>query len=160
MANKITEIKDYILVKYPQFNAGYANVCKPDGTDLILDENKQVYAGIDDSHGNHFYIRETKSDSFSPRARGARVAFYKRTKSCRIVAVYRDGDAETVLKMLINSISAQRHVVTKTYSESTQVFKEETGKQLTNNDLTIVAVDFEVIEITSPKDCSLNPCNC
>jgi hypothetical protein len=160
MASNLNDIKEYILQKYTQFNAGYANVCKPDGTDIILDENKQLYAGIDDTHGNHFYIRDLKNDSYSPQARGARVPFYKRTKSCRIVAVYRDGDAETVLKMLINSISAKRHTVTRSYSEPTQVFKEETGKKLTNNDLTIVAVDFEVVELTSVKDCSLNPCNC
>lgn len=160
MANKLTEIKDYILAKYPQFNAGYANVSKPEGSDLIIDADGQNYAGIDDAHGNHFYIRDLKADNYTPVQRGARVIYYKLTRRIRIVAVYRNGDEDTVLKMLINAISAQRHSVTSANRERTSVFKEETGKDLTRKELTIVSVDFEVNDIVSPKDCSLNPCTC
>lgn len=160
MANKLHDIKDYILLKYPQFNAGYANVLKVDGTDIMLDENKQLYAGIDDTKGNFFYIRELKTATYTPQTKGARVAYYKSTKVCRIVAIYREGDEDVVLKMLINSVNANRHMITRSNKDSTSVFKEETGKPLTRKELTIVAVDFEINEIVSPKDCSLNPCTC
>lgn len=160
MANKLDEIKDFILSKYPQFNVGYANVCKLDGTNIVLDEKKQLYAGIDDTKGNMFYIRELKNATYTPYHRGAKVAYYSATIPCRIVAVYSNGNEDIVLKMLINSINSQRHSITKSNKESTTVFKEETGKTLTKSELTIVSIDFDIVSIVSPKDCSLNPCNC
>ena len=52
----LNDIKTYLLSKYPQFNAGYANVVKLQDSDILLDEDKQLYAGIEDTKGNYFYI--------------------------------------------------------------------------------------------------------
>lgn len=158
--SKLSDIKDCILTKYPQFNAGYSDVSKLNDKDIMLDENLQLYAGIEDTKGNYFYIRELKSASYDPQHRGARVAYYKSTLPCRIVGIMHDGNEDVLLKMLINGISAKRHFVTGSNKERTTVFKEETGHDLTRKELTIVSVDFEIIGIVSPRDCSLNPCTC
>lgn len=159
MAN-LNDIKDYLLGKYPQFNAGYANVVKLHDKDIMLDEDKQLYAGIEDTKGNYFYIRELKQPNFEAMKRGARVPYYQKTSACRIVGIAMEWDVETMLKMLINGVNAKRHFVTGAQIESTQVFKDETGHDLTRKELTIVAVDFNIIEVVSPRDCSLNPCTC
>lgn len=158
--SKFDDIKNYILTNYPQFNEGYANVVKLDDNDILLDENLQLYAGINDIRGNFFYIRDMRSATYDPVQRGSRVSYYKVIRNSRIVAIYIHGNHETVLQILINSITAKGHTVTRSNTESTSVFKEETGKPLTVMNLVIVSVDFQIAEIMSPKDCSLNPCNC
>lgn len=156
----LNDIKTYLLSKYTQFNVGYANVVKLQDSDILLDEDKQLYAGIEDTKGNYFYVRELKTATYDPMKRGVRVAYYKKTMPCRIVAVMVEGNADVLLKMLINGITAKRHFVTDSQTEATTVFKEETGKNLTRKEMTIVSVDFEIIDIVTPKECSLNPCNC
>lgn len=159
MAN-LNDIKDYLLTKYPQFNAGYANVTKLADKDIMLDENLQLYAGIEDTKGNYFYIREMKTPDFDAMKRGARVPYYRKTTACRIVGIAMEWNVETMLKMLLNGVTAKRHFVTDAQTEAGQVFKDETGQNLTRKEFTIVAVDFNIIEVVSPRDCSLNPCTC
>lgn len=159
--NTFDTLKAFILTKYPQFGIGYASVVKVDGTDVILDEERQFYAGITDTRGNYFYIRDMKNIDYRAVQRGAKVAYYRALKSSRIVAVFTDkSDAEIVLKMLLNSITVNGHTVTKSDTEPTRVFKEETGQELTEKNVVIVSVDFTIAEVVSPKNCELNPCKC
>lgn len=47
MIARLNDIKDYILAKYSEFNTGFANVQKPDGTDVVMNQDRQ-YVGIRD----------------------------------------------------------------------------------------------------------------
>lgn len=160
MITQLKDIKTYLLAKYTSFDRGYSNVSKPNDTDIILDDSGQQFAGISDTDGNFFYIRSMKTSTFDPIRRGARIAYYKRTTSCRIVAVHTDANEEDIEKLLINSVSALGHGVTKTDIERTRVFKEETGHDLTRKELTMVSCDFEVVDTVTTMNCELNPCNC
>lgn len=161
MTEEINDIKTYLLAKYNSFHKGFANVSKPNGENVILDELGQVYAGIADNQGNYFYIRSVKEPKFEAIRRGARIAYYRRLEVCRIVAVHTKSSEEDILQMLLNGISANGGVAKSADVERTRVFKTETGKDAGTIALpTLVAVDFELIGITRSNNCTLNPCNC
>ena len=157
---QLNDIKTYLLAKYTSFNNGYANVSKPNQKDVVIDEDGQNFAGINDSEGNFFYLRSLKVASYDPQRRGAKIPFYKRTTQCRIVVIHTDANEEDIETILINSISSLGHTVTKIDTEKTRVFKEETGTDLPYKHLTLVSCDFEIVDTVSTKNCELNPCNC
>jgi hypothetical protein len=160
MSSKLEDIKSFILDKYPTFQKGFANVSIPNGKNIVIDEYEQEYAGISDTNGNHFYIRSTKNSNYTGVKRGARIAFYKKITPCRIVAVHEDANEDDVLKILVNAISRLGHTVLKSDIDKTRVFKEETGTDITDKQFTIVAVDFDTIEVTNGINCTIDPCDC
>lgn len=160
MKTQLTALKTYLLTKYDFFDKGYANVGKPNQSDIILDEDQQQYAGITDTDGNYFYLRATGSQSYDPVKRGARIAYYHVTTQCRAVAVHSVANTDELIQALVEAISAKGHIVRKSEFDKTKVFREETGQNLKYNDLTLIYVDFEVNELVSAKNCTLNPCNC
>lgn len=161
MRTLLQTIATYLLTKYDYFTKGYANVSKPNSSNIILDEDNQEYAGINDTDGNYFYIRSDKKATYTPIRRGARIAYYSSKTSCRAIAVHHNGNADDIATTLMEGISANGHVVTAIDTDSTRVFRNETNTDLTNPSLTIVAVDFEVTQIKSARNCELNPCeNC
>jgi hypothetical protein len=160
MKTELKNIKNYLLTKYTSFDRGYANVSKPNRTDLIIDEDENEFKGLSDTEGNYFYIRSLKTSTFEPIHRGARIAFYKKTTQCRIVAMHTNANEEDIETILISSITSQGHNVSKTDLEKTRVFRDETGTDLTKKDYTLVSCDFEIVETVNTKNCSLNPCNC
>lgn len=157
---ELKNIKTYLLAKYKSFNKGYANVSKPNEKNEVLDEDGQLFAGISDQDGNFFYLRSLKSASYEPIKRGARVPYYKRTTQCKIVAIHSEASEADIETIIVNSITSLGHTVSKVDTEKTRVFKEETGKDLTNNNFTLVSCDFEIVDTVSSKNCELNPCNC
>lgn len=162
MTAKLNAIKDYLLDKYSEFNAGYANVQKPNWTDVVMDTERQ-YVGIRDDRGNYFYIRSLKQATLSPRGQGCRVQFYERTTACRIVAVMRGAPEENIARVLVDAVSRHGCAATRIQTERTQVFFEETGtRKITDglHGLNLVAVDFDVVDVMSAKDCNLNLCDC
>jgi hypothetical protein len=160
MIEELENIKTHLLAKYNTFNKGYANVSKPNQTELIIDSDGQSFCGISDNEGNYFYIRSLKKSTYDPISRGARVAFYKRTTECRIVAIHLTASEEDIETILVNSVSSNAHVVTNTDKEKTRVFFDETGAKLTHKELTLVSCDFNVVDTVSTKNCELNPCDC
>lgn len=160
MTDQLNDIKSYLLTKYTTFDTGFANVSKPNQTELIIDADGQSYCGIADNLGNYFYIRSLKSATYTPHQRSARIAYYDAVTQCRIVVIHHNANEENVLQLLINSVTAKGHRVTKSDCEATRVFTEETGAKLNTNEFTLVSVDFEVTEIISSKNCTLNPCDC
>jgi hypothetical protein len=162
MIGKLNDLKDYLLAKYSEWNTGFANVEKPSGTDVVMDTYRQ-YVGIRDDYGNYFYIRSLKDSRLTAQARGCRVQYYERTTSCRIVAVMRGASEENIVMVLVDAISRNACTATRVLTERTQVFFEETGtRKITDglHGLAVVAVDFDVTDIMSAKDCELNLCNC
>lgn len=161
MRSILNDIKTYLLTKYDYFTKGFANVSKPNQSNMIIDEDNQQYAGISDTEGNYFYIRSDKKATFTPIRRGVRIAYYSSKTTCRIVAVHHNGNADDIATSLMEGLSAKGHVVTSIDTDSTRVFRNETNTNLTDPSLTIVAVDFEVTQIKSARNCELNPCeNC
>lgn len=158
--DKQEEIKLFILSNYTFFDNGYSNVVKPDNTNIYLDANKQVYVGINDTNGNFFYIRDTKDVTYEAIKRGARIQYYNAKHRCRIVAFTTDAKEDVILKSLINSISSSGSILVNSDTDSTRVFKIETGAELIRNEYIIVSCDFIYSDILNIKDCSLNPCNC
>lgn len=161
--NTLDNIKATLLTRCPSYHQGFANVSKPDGTELILSEENNNYVGISDNLGNYFYLRQMKTASYSIAKMSARVQFYEARTQCRIISVYHNGNDDTILQILINAVSLNGGIVTNSNTEKTAVIKAETGKAAANinlNKLSIVSVDFDVIEIINSKNCELNPCNC
>ena len=162
MTGKLNDLKTYILAKYSEFNTGYANVEKPSGTDVIMDADRQ-YVGIRDDAGNYFYIRSLKDSRLTPRAQGCRVQYYERTTGCRIVALMRGASEENLALVLVEAVTRNGHTATRISTDRTEVFFAETGTRKLSDGLhkmTLVAVDFEVTDILSGKDCNLNLCTC
>lgn len=161
MMQELEDIKTHLLTKYAStFNTGFANVSKPNQTNVVMDANEQEYAGIQDSKGNYFYIRSLKETDYTAVKRGARVAFYGTTTKCRIVAVCKTCDEGTLAEVLMAAITSQRHTVKSIDTDKTRIFKDETGHDLTTKNITLVAVDFTVTGIAGNKNCELNTCNC
>jgi len=160
MIDQLNDIKSYLLTKYTSFNTGFANVSKPNQTELIIDAEGQAFCGIADNLGNYFYIRSLKTTTYTPHKRSARIPYYDAVTPCRIVVIHHKASEEDIVTLMINSVSSKGHRVLKSDSEATRVFTEETGGKLTSNDFTLVSVDFEINEIISSKNCTLNPCDC
>jgi|694.fasta_scaffold03130_11 hypothetical protein len=162
MTGKLNDLKDYLLAKYSEWNTGFANVEKPSGTDVVMDTYRQ-YVGIRDDYGNYFYIRSLKDSRLTAQARGCRVQYYERTTSCRIVAIMRGSSEQNLSMVLVDAITRNGHTATRIVTERTEVFFAETGnRNITDGlrGLTLVAVDFEVNDILSGKDCNLLLCEC
>jgi hypothetical protein len=160
MKEILEAIRDFALTKYTTFITGSAPVRKIEGKDILTDYDGQNFEGITDTKTKHFYIRFTGRTNYDAQRRGANVQFYSAVSECRIVGVYANGDAEEILTTLINSVTAKGHTVLRSNTESTTVFREETGKDLTNKNLTLVSVDFNITQLISGRNCSLNPCDC
>lgn len=149
-----------ILSKYTTFTSGEGAVRKLEGVDILTNFEGNDYAGVSDTKPNSFYIRYSGKTNYVSQKRGARIQFYSAISLCRIVGIYRNGNAAELLQTLINGVTGQGHVVTSSNIEATTVFKEETGKDLTDQTLTIVAVDFEITQIINGANCTINPCDC
>jgi hypothetical protein len=160
MIEQLENIKTYLLAKYTSFDEGYANVSKPNQTDIIIDSDLQKYAGITDNNGNYFYIRSLKKTNYKPIGRGSNVAYYEAATQCRIVVVHHKASEDDIKQILLNTIHAKRHHIDSIDTDSTRVFKEETGQNLEKKTYTIVSCDFTVTDAVSAKNCTLNPCNC
>ncbi len=159
---QLTNLKDYILANYPEYNKGFANVSKPDGTEIVIDENMN-YAGIADNLGNYFYIRSLKEKSYKPFSRGCRVLSYEVTTKCRLVSIFHQKQDEAHLQNIINAISYMGHVVDKSDGERTKVFFDETGTRNMNDNLknlSLLSIDFTVTELVSAKNCKPPICEC
>ena len=160
--NILDKIKEDLLTNYPLFNDGYANVSKPNGTDIVMDENGN-YSGISDNKGNYFYIRDLKESVYRPFTRSCRVLSYEVTKTYRIVCIARDVNEVELELALINAISENACVVSRTVSSKTQVFFEETGtKNITDTfkNVSLLLVDFEQTSLISAKNCKTLNCEC
>lgn len=153
-------LSNAILTKYATFTSGEGAVRKLEGVDILTNFQGNEFAGVTDTKSNSFYIRYSGRTTYVNQKRGARVQFYSALSLCRIVGVYRNGNAAELLQTLINGVTGQGHVVTSSNIEATSVFKEETGKDLTDQTLTIVAVDFEITQIINGANCTINPCDC
>lgn len=163
MIDQLIALKDYILDKYAQYNTGFANVQKPDGTDVVLDVEGQQYAGIADNKGNYFYIRSLKDSRYTVMGRSCRPLYYQRVTTCRIVSLMKGVNDESHLQAVVNAVSMKGHDVTRSVTERTQVFFEETGTRNITDGLKTVSllyVDFEITDVVSAKNCSLEICEC
>lgn len=160
MKEILEAIRDFVLTKYTTFITGSAPVRKIEGKNILVDYDGQNFEGISDARPKHFYIRFTGRTNYDAQRRGANVQFYAATSECRIVGIYDNGNAEELLTTLINAVTAKGHTVLRSNTEATTVFKEETGKDLVNKNLTLVAVDFNITQIVPGRNCSLNPCDC
>jgi hypothetical protein len=159
MIAQLEKIKDYLLATISEFNQGFANVSKPDGTDFVIDDNG-IYRGISDQHGNYFYLRSLKESRYSKYQRNS----LQKTTSCRIVSIL-ETDEETHLMVILDALSngCQLNNITRSVTEKTQVFFEETGTRNINNWLnkvSLLSVDFDVTEIVSTKNCKPQICKC
>jgi len=162
MKQELENIKAYLLEKYTQYNQGFANVEKPNGTEIVLDDNNN-YVGISDNKGNYFYIRSLKESSLEVMQRNCRPQFYKRTTKCRIVSILKNADEETHSLVLIEAVSRCGHDVTRSVTNKTQVFFEETGTRKINDSfksLSLCLLDFDVVDRVDAKNCKLEICNC
>jgi len=162
MIQRLNDIKDYILNKRNFYNSGYANVSKPSGNNVIVDNNFQ-YVGIQDNLGNYFYIRSLKEVKYTPFVTGCRIQSYKTVTSCRMVAIGHNINEDILLLSILNDLSANRVSITSSNTEKTEVFYNETGNRKitdTLRSMTIVSVDFEIIDNVVVKDCELNPTTC
>lgn len=162
MIQQLNDIKDYLLTKYSQFHAGFANVEKPSGTDIVMDENGN-YCGISDNKGNYFFIRSLKESRFEVQQRNCRPQYYRRSTNCRLISIMNGVNNEQHEMVLIEAVSRLGHAVTRTVTDRTQVFFEETGTRNITDGLkllSLILVDFEVIEIVNAKDCKLELCEC
>lgn len=162
MKEQLENIKAYLLEKYTQYNQGFANVEKPNGTEIVLDDNNN-YVGISDNKGNYFYIRSLKESSLEVMQRNCRPQFYKRTTKCRIVSILKNADEETHSLVLIEAVSRCGHDVTRSVTNKTQVFFEETGTRKINDSfkyLSLCLLDFDVVDRVDAKNCKLEICNC
>lgn len=162
MTGQLNDLKTYLLDKYSEFNTGFANVEKPSGTDVVMNADRQ-YVGIRDDYGNYFYIRSLKDSRLTAQARGCRVQYYERTTACRIVAIMRGASEQNLSMVLVDAISRNGHTATRIVTERTEVFFAETGNRKITDGLralTLVAVDFDVTDIMSAKDCNLLLCEC
>lgn len=162
MENNILEtLRDSMLTGYKIYNKGFANVTKPDGTDVI--EGEGEYRGIEDSNGNYFYLRSLKESTFEPVGRGCKVLSYSRETKCRAVSFIRKTDDDSHEMLLVTAISRAGHSVDKVVSDKVKVFYEETGTRNVNNQLEKVSLlycDFTVTEIISAKNCKQINCYC
>jgi len=159
---QLETIKDYLLANFTEYNQGFANVTKPNGTELIIDEFGN-YSGISDNKGNYFYIREMKESNFRPFTRSCRVLAYEKTSKCRIVSLIHNANEDAHSQILIDSISFNGGVVTRSVSEKTQVFFEETGtRNITDTfkNVSLLLIDFEITELLSAKNCKPLICEC
>ena len=95
MITQLENIKDYLLTEYSQFNNGFANVTKPNGTEFVIDGNG-IYRGISDQHGNYFYLRSLKESRYSKYQRKS----LRKVTTCRIVSIMKTNE-ETHKKYLI-----------------------------------------------------------
>lgn len=159
MITQLENIKDYLLAEYPQFNVGFANVTKPNGTEFVIDDNG-IYIGISDNHGNYFYLRSLKESRYIKYQRKS----LRKTTACRIVSILKTSD-ETHLQIILDALSAQCQLnnITRSVIEKTQVFFEETGTRNMNNwleNVSLLSVDFDVTEIVTTKNCKPLICEC
>lgn len=162
LKNILEDIKTYLLATYPQYNTGYANVHKPSNKDVVLDDNME-YRGITDNDGNYFYIRSLKETRYTAQRYSCRPLSYRATTNCRIVSVFHNVDEEKHVSILVDALSRLGHLVTRSVSERTQVFRDEVGNEkMTNNlmNLHLCSVDFEVEEIVTMKKCPPEICKC
>lgn len=160
MKDLLITLKDYILDKYDAFVKGEAPVTKLQGSEVIVGLGDVTAISPNDHSGTAFYVRYTGETTYTPIQRGARVQYYSAVSVCKLVAYSHGNDSEDILTTLVNSITACGHVVTRSNTESTLVFRTETGTDLLNNNLQLVSVDFEVTQIVSGTNCTLNPCDC
>lgn len=159
MITQLENIKDYLLTEYPQFNNGFANVTKPNGTEFVIDEHG-IYRGISDQHGNYFYLRSLKESRYSKYQRKS----LRKVTTCRIVSIMKTNE-ETHLQIILDAVSygCQLNNITRSVIEKTQVFFEETGTREMNNwlnSVSLLSVDFDVTEIVSTKNCKPLICEC
>jgi len=158
--DKLTQLKDFILQKYSFFNNGYANVIKPDNTQIVVDENMNEYVGIADNLGNYFYIRSLKKSNYDKLDNNR----YSKITQCRIVVVGNNLDDDILEQSIINSLVVNRCIIQSSNVDKTSVFREETGTQNMTNalkEMNIISIDFEVLELVNPRNCGdLNPCKC
>ena len=162
MNEKLEAIKTYLLTKYDIYHNGYANVEKPNGTEIVIDENGQ-YAGITDNKGNYFYIRSLKESTLEATQRNCKPQFYKRVTKCRIVSIIRDAKENEHSLALIEAISRNGHEANRSVTNRTQVFFEETGTRKINdsiNKLSLCLIDFDVVDIVSARSCKQEICKC
>ncbi|AXH76555.1 MAG: hypothetical protein [Bacteriophage sp.] len=163
MKDLLITLKDYLLNKYDVFTKGEAPVTKLQGSEVIIPVGtSDPTQGIspNDHSGTAFYVRYTGETTYTPIQRGARVQYYSAVSVCKLVAYSHGNESEDILTTLVNSITMCGHVVTRSNTESTSVFRTETGTDLLNNNLQLVSVDFEVTQIVSGTICTLNPCDC
>lgn len=162
MIETLENIKTYLLNKYPIYNVGFANVEKPDGSEVIIDQNS-MYCGIADNLGNYFYIRSLKDATLEPIGQGCRPSFYRRNTSCRIVSIIKGGDDVNHELAIIEAISRCGGVVSRCVSSKTKVFYEETGdRKITDvlNNFSLILCEFQVVDKVSAKNCELQICKC
>ena len=159
---QLENIKQYLLQTYPQYNTGYANVHKPSNKDVVLDDNME-YRGITDNDGNYFYIRSLKETRYTATKYSCRPLSYQAVTSCRIVSIFHNVDEEEHMAILVDAISRLGHLVTRSVTERTQVFRDEVGNEKISNNLMnlhLCSVDFEVEELVTMKKCPPKLCKC
>lgn len=162
MTEKLNQIKTYLLSKYPIYNKGFANVEKPDGSEVIMDKNS-MYCGIADNLGNYFYIRSLKDAILEPIGQGCRPSFYRRSTACRIVSIVKGGDDKNHELAIIEAISRNGGVVTRSVTSKTKVFNEETGNRKitdTLSNFSLILCEFQIVDKVSAKNCKLQICEC
>jgi hypothetical protein len=160
--NILDKIKTDLLTNYPQYNDGYANVSKPSGTEIVMDENGN-YSGISDNKGNYFYIRDLKEATYRPFNRSCRVLSYEKTSTYRIVSITSGLNEEELQLALLTAISENGCVVSRSVSSKTQVFFEETGtRNITDSfkNVSLLLLDFEQTSLISAKNCKTLNCEC
>ena len=157
---QLTDIKDYILSKFDSFDNGFANVAKPNNSNIVHDDGMQNYVGIADNLGNYFYIRSLKEQNYSIIKRGGRAKYYERTTNCRIVIVHHDFNETDCLHIAMRSLSAKGHTLTASDTDKTRVFRNETGTDLTANIHTIISADFTVRDVVTAINCETLNCDC
>lgn len=159
---ELEKIKDRILMLYPNYNTGFANVKKPVGGEMILDDANN-YRGISDQYGNYFYIRSLKESTWKARKYSSRPLMYDVDTQCRLVSIHHDIDEELHESIIVSTLSLLGHPVSKTITERTQVWKQEVNNVEINNWLDTVhllSVDFTVSQLISAKICPPEICQC
>lgn len=106
------ELADFILLKNPYFQKGFANAFKENVTNTVLSRQKSgdlLIVSPQDSYGNYFYIRNDEGIVHVPKSGtstyGAGHTNYQDTMRINIVGIIKDGDPLLVTDNIINTIS-------------------------------------------------------
>lgn len=170
---RLSSLRDYILQQNPYLNDGYLNAIMTDDGVLVPANGELFNVFPNDTLGDYFYIRDTKSVNFVPDPNGA---FDDCTRSFRrngqhiIMVSVRDADPDLLSENVLTSLSGfspDEIVLNSIISENTQVVMQELGesqkqeieKSLANlSNQTLVAITFTLSVPFVPVKCITNPC--
>lgn len=105
-------LRDFILLKNPYFQKGFANAFKENVTNTVLSRQKSgdlLIVSPQDSYGNYFYIRNDEGIVHQPKQgimqSGAGRTSYMDTLRVNIVGIIKDGDPLLVTDNIINTFA-------------------------------------------------------